>query len=103
MTIDDIRTDYARHNGGHWFDADTLRFWGTRLSSRVFTTPVDGTRAYFITSEYKPFRREPGRLYSVRVYDFATHKIDTISFQKDRTLAQAVRRARFFAGAKVPG
>ena len=46
-TLEEIK---ARHKatGGHWFDPGALRFFSSRLSSKVF--PVDGG-ALFITSE----------------------------------------------------
>lgn len=45
-TIEDIKAANARR-GHHFFDADTLRFFGARLS-KVF--PVDGDGAVFVHS-----------------------------------------------------
>lgn len=55
----------AEHLGNHFFDADTLRFFSSRVSEQIYR--VDDSRGYFVTSEenvgYGP------RLYSVRAYE----------------------------------
>jgi hypothetical protein len=63
MTIDEIR----RRNwaiGGHWFDPDTMRFFGTRVHEQVYG---DG---FFVTSErdgYGPHNAWGGaRRFTVR-------------------------------------
>lgn len=56
MTIDDIKVA-MKHS--HWFDSDTMRFFGTRLS-KVYSG--DGGH-YFVTSEKPP---HGSRAYSVR-------------------------------------
>ena len=53
---------------GHFFDADTMRLFGSRLHSRIY--PV-GNGAYFVTSELS--HNGSDRRYTVR---FATVKID---------------------------
>ena len=56
---------YAASTGKspHWFDRDTLRFFNSRISERVY--PVPGG-AYFVTSEkYSRYDNSP-RLYTVR-------------------------------------
>lgn len=60
----------AKEAGSHWFDADTLRYFGSRLlgSPRLLGTLDDGTRCYVgVTSEYDGFDRT-GREYSVRLF-----------------------------------
>ena len=46
-------------NGGHWFDADTMRFFKSRIESRI----IAGNR--FVTSEQPP---SGPRMYSVRFF-----------------------------------
>jgi hypothetical protein len=100
-SIDGIREHYRRNNGGYWFSTDTLRFWGSRFSEITFTTPNDGSRVWFVSSEHDFHRRT--RLYTVRVYDYTTFQVDTVGeFQAYKTLKQAQAAAKFVAGAKVP-
>lgn len=99
-SINAIIKDYKKHNPqGHWFDADTMSYWGTRFVGGTYVTPCDGSRVYFVTEEDN-FAQD-ARLFSVRVYDFTTHEVDTLSWQQDTTAQQAHQRARFNAGAKV--
>lgn len=46
----DIRDVIAKHQG-HWFDADTMRFFKTRLPSVAYQV---GDRVLFVTSEKGP-------------------------------------------------
>ena len=50
MTVNDIK-DAMRAVGSHWFDPDTMRFFGTQVLPTVYQGP-GGT--YFITSEQPP-------------------------------------------------
>ena len=61
-------------NGGHWFDADTLHFFRSRLPTGCVGR-VDNT-AWFVTSEGGPFGRG-ARAYTVRRADVATGHVDT--------------------------
>lgn len=58
--VDEIRED-ARRAGSHWFDADTLRFFRSRIGETVY-----GGR-FFVTSESRGFDASEGRAYTVRV------------------------------------
>ena len=49
--------------GGHFFDADTMRFFNSRVLSDLFL--VDDSSGYFVTSER--YEDEP-RTYTVRYY-----------------------------------
>lgn len=51
----------CRARGGHWFDPDTMRFFGSRVHTPVYPTPWG---AYFVTSEKES--DGAGRFYSVR-------------------------------------
>ena len=101
-SIDDVREHYRRNNArGHWFDVDTLRYFGSRFSDAVYTTPCDGSTVYFVSSERSGFSRNAPRAYSVRAYDVATASVSTVgTFCGYDTLAQAKGAARFVAGAK---
>lgn len=71
--------------GQFWFDADTTRFFKSRYSQ---TAEKVGNKAYFITSEQ--FDLTSPRLYSIRVFDYATSGVNTIGeFQDYKTHSQA--------------
>lgn len=61
FTIDAIMRA-NRESGGHYFDADTMRFF----SSRVLPTVIAGR--FFITSERTGFDHSSPRAYSVREF-----------------------------------
>lgn len=59
--IDDVKR--ANHDaGGHWFERDTMRFFDSRVSGRLFHN------RYFISSErFRGFRAPDGdRAYTIR-------------------------------------
>lgn len=60
--------------GSHWWDADSMRFFGTKVVGSVFNSP---TSAYFVTSDFTGFDRKH-RGFTVRKYDRAKNNIDTI-------------------------
>lgn len=85
-TITEIKS-LAMSSGSHFFDADTLRFFSSRVSSRVHVG-VSGRRVYFVTSE----QYDTGyvRKYTVRKIHVCNGRIDTVGeFQAYRTSAQA--------------
>jgi hypothetical protein len=57
-TIDQIKAD-NKGIGNHWFDADTMRFFNSRVNRKVY----DGH--LFVSSEQ--FDSDSPRLYSIRV------------------------------------
>ena len=82
-TIEEIK-QANRYAGQHWFDADTMRFFRSRVSDKVY--PVkDG--AYFVSSER--FTDNSPRLHSVRrAYDDG--RVETVGeFQGYATGQQA--------------
>ena len=92
-TIEDIR----RHHRGHWFDRDTMRFFGTRFcdSGRVHAG------RFFVTSEQPP---HGDRIYAVRCYDAETDSVETIEPPDDhpeKRLFGYVRRTTAIAAAKA--
>lgn len=56
--------DVIQAHNGHWFDADTKRFWGTRLPQVAYETE-DGIR-YFVSSEFRDHRKL-SRGYTIRM------------------------------------
>ncbi len=80
--IDGIR-EANRDAGFHWFDPETLRFFGSRISESTF----DGR--YFVTSEWDGFDHA-ARLYSIREA-MSDGQVDTVGeFQEYATRAQAL-------------
>lgn len=97
-TLEDIRRRNAAL-GHHWFSADTLRFFSSRIQERIYVGR-DG-RAYFVTSErFQPSRGPAARrLYTVRVANL-DGSIDTVGeFQAYGTGRQAHAAARRAAEA----
>lgn len=77
IAIEDIK----RRHQGHWFSASAMRFFNSRTAQ---TAVVKDGKAYFVSSEQ--FDYSSPRLFSVRVYDFATDDIDTVGeFQEYKT------------------
>jgi hypothetical protein len=90
-TLGEVR----RAHTGHWFDRDTMRFFGCRL-------PDDGSRLiggrYFISSEAQPavpgFHGAGPRLYTIREV-MSDGGIETVGeFQGYATRREAERAAR---------
>ena len=100
--IDDVREHYRRNKiSGRWFSENNTRHAGSRYYCEVYTTPLDGSIVYFVTSERSGFERNSPRAYSVRAYDVATASVTTVgTFCAHKTLAQAKSAARFVAGVK---
>lgn len=99
-TLEDIRRRNAAL-GHHWFSADTMRFFSSRVQERIYVAK-DG-RAFFVTSErsggcnpgsYDIRYTVPRRLYTVRVANL-DGSIDTVGeFQQYTTGRQAHAAAR---------
>ena len=69
MTIADVKAK-NRAVGDHFFDANTMKFFGSRIESSLYKNNT------FITSEYTGFERK-NRAYTVRVFDEATGRVNT--------------------------
>lgn len=103
-SIDSVKAHYCPAPGRHWFDADTLRFFRSRLPQQVYrdgTYAQPGRFAYFVTSE-KYANRFSGtnlpRKWSVRRYDYDERDISTIGeFQEYSSRNGADARARYLA------
>lgn len=88
--------DEMRAAGSHWWDPDTMRFWGTRVCGPVYQGD-DGI--FFVTSEWDgPHGKECGlRAYTVRSYTPATHDVGTVGemgqYDDRRTAQRAAKRS----------
>lgn len=99
LTLREVREKHR----GHWFDRDTMRFFGTRLCrARVHTVPGPRECAVvFVTSERGPMG---GRRYSVRVgwEDSRGSHVDTVgTFCGYATRREALRAAALVGAAEV--
>lgn len=80
---------YAASTGAspHWFSSDSMRFFNSRVSERVY--PVPGG-AYFVTSErYDRYDNRYPRAYTVRHCDLEGSIHTVGEFQQYETSAQA--------------
>lgn len=93
MTLDELKGNNAR-NGMHFFSPDTLRFFRSRVSARIYRR-ADGRRAYFVTSEKA---RGCPRRYTVRYTDDGGATIHTAGkFQGFARSHTAHARAQWLA------
>ena len=75
MTISEVKS-IVRSNGYHFFDKDTMKYWGSRIETSVFKNGC------FVTSEDNYDKTE--RLYTVRRFNGTS--INTIGeFQQYKT------------------
>jgi len=89
---DDVKRLYwAANPNGRWFDAETMKWWSTRLMSAVFSDGHNG--AYFVTSE-RTWESHTERAYTLRHID-RDGQIATVGDLGIYTYrAQAVKDAR---------
>ena len=86
MTIDQIK-QLDREAGHHFFEADTMRFFNSRVSSVTFGS-------YFVTSEKGP---DNIRAWSVRRIDSGTKQVITVGeFQGYSSLKIALKAAETY-------
>lgn len=85
-TINRIQSEMTA-SGSHWWDKDTMRFFGTRVSAQVYQGPGG---VYFVTSEKPPHGK---RSYSVRQYHPRTKDVDTVGEFCELSRATAHRQA----------
>ncbi len=64
---------YNKNPGGHWFSADTMRFFKTVLPELAFT--AEGCDYFFYTRETNPSGE---KRYSVRCLEIGSGDIETI-------------------------
>ena len=86
MTISEVKS-IVTANGGHFFDKDTMKFWGTRIETGVIKNVC------FVTSENSYDGTK--RFYTIR--RFNGKSIDTIGeFQQYKTKESAREAARAY-------
>lgn len=90
-TINDIQ-EAMRAAGSHWWDPDTMRFFGTRIAGAVYQG--DGG-IHFVTSEKPPHGQ---RAYAVRTYNPESNDISGKACEY-ATAKQAQAAAKRMAGA----
>lgn len=93
-TTDDIEREMNR-TASHWWDADTMQFFRTRVGAQVYQGPGG---VYFVTSEKPP---HGPRMFSVRQYDPKRKKIDTTGDFCSMTRGVAHRWANSLAQTAV--
>ena len=71
--IFDMQYDIVNKATGHFFDADTMRFWHSRLPQVAYSN--NDLEAYFITSEQSG--NQP-RKYTIRCFNFASKQVHTV-------------------------
>lgn len=88
----------ANHDiGSHWFDAGTIKFWGTRFQSVPTSTSDDGKLIdgrYFITSE--PYAWDGPRVFTVRRAN-PDGTIDTVGEMGEHKTKRAAIKAAYAA------
>lgn len=88
---------------GHFFDADSKRFFRSRISGDAYLT-ADKSKGYFTTSEQ--FVGSDGRaarhLYTLRVCDMKTGSIDTVGDFQAYTTGAAAKRDALKAANGLP-
>ena len=100
-TMPEIKRLYADKHagrpGGYWFSANSMRFFGTRLS-RLGYPSSDQQCTYFVTSEQPP---HGPRRWSVRCIRWADGEIDTVGKFCVMTRRTANCRAAAYAAGKT--
>lgn len=83
--IDDFIHSYNKHNCGHFFDKDTMKFFNSRILSESFAT---NDKIYFITSErFEQMQRK----YSVRIGEIHNDKLTVNDFESGLTRYKALK------------
>lgn len=84
-----------RDAGLHWFDRDTMRWFGSRVHQTTYGPDSVG-RIYFVSSEFTGFDRVE-RAYTVRVFEPADGTVGThlefLGFSSRSGAHAAARRA----------
>lgn len=87
MTMAEAKKIY-RKGGGHFFDTDTLRFWGSRIESslyknRCFITSednYDGSKRYY---NVRRFNEDYTRIEDMSEFNTIENKEDAIRLAKE--------------------
>lgn len=92
-TLDQIK----RRHEGRWFDAESMRFFRTRILSDIVLDRMR-ERTLFLTSE--PYVWDGPRVYTVRAADWATGKVSTVGEMGEHESLPAARRALALAAVQ---
>ena len=87
-TVNAIK-DAMRARGSHWFDPDTMRFFGTRVLPTVYQGPGG---VYFVTEDDQYDRALPKR-FTVRSFHETTKEIETMGKVGDHRTAEFAQEA----------
>lgn len=72
LTLDDV-VRIVNAIGSHWFDADTMRFWGTQIKSELLDNLC------FVSGEYTADLGSRKRRYTIRQFNLDTLNIEDAS------------------------
>jgi hypothetical protein len=92
-----IERDYARRNAGHWFDADTIRYFRTTFPSGFWDVREAGV-TLFVTGERDSWSGDPRR-YSIRAYFWDSAEVETVGPFCEMTLRTAESAIILFVNA----
>jgi hypothetical protein len=95
--MQEIEKLYSPGIGRHWFDADTMRFFRSRLADFGYQSG-DG-HIYFVTSEKGPHMK---RAYTVRCLTGPKGNINTVGeFQSFGASGTATKYAKGYASGNI--
>jgi hypothetical protein len=98
-TIEEVKRRAQQRDSGasHFFDADTMRWWRSKLLSKVLATP-DGT-LLFVTSDWPRMAEEHGepRAYTLRACEPSGYITTLAEHHPDKALV--LRAQQHVAGA----
>ena len=92
-----ITRDYDARRAGHWFDRDTMRFFGTKFATGFHDIPSAGV-TLFVTTEKGP---HGPRAATLRAYMWASAEIETLGPFNETTLGVASRAMDRVASALI--
>lgn len=96
--LNNIESDYARRNRGHWFDRDSMRFFGTRYASGFLDLP-HARVTLFVTTEKPP---HGPRAASIRAYLWDSADVDTVGPFCVHSIRDANKAIDIIADALAP-
>lgn len=76
-TVEDLRNLYQSTASGHWFDADTMRFFKSRILGDF--KRLDDKTGLFITTERGPNGQRSATVRRVKIVDRIRNDGDTVS------------------------
>lgn len=89
-TVNAIK-EAVRATGSHWFDPDTMSFFGTKVLPAVYQGPGG---IYFVTSDHDYQRR---RGFTVRKFSPETNDVDTVGEVAGYDRPGAIQQAKLLA------